>query len=47
MKYISGDVADHDDEVVNVRWSDIEEAVETLAFNDEKNMVRKANDMLS
>jgi 8-oxo-dGTP pyrophosphatase MutT (NUDIX family) len=47
MKYISGDVADHDDEVVDVRWSEIGEAIETLAFNDEKNMVRKANDILS
>ena len=47
MKYIAGNVADHDDEVVDVRWSDIEDAVKTLAFNDEKNMVRKANELLS
>jgi 8-oxo-dGTP pyrophosphatase MutT (NUDIX family) len=47
MKYITGDVADHDDEVLAVRWSAIEEAVETLAFNDEKNMLRRANQMLS
>ena len=47
MKYISGEVTDHDDEVVDVRWSDIEEAIDTLAFNDEKNMVKKANDILS
>lgn len=47
MKYISGDVGDHDDEVVDVRWSDIEQAINTLAFNDEKNMVKKANDVLS
>ena len=47
MKYISGDVGDHDDEVVDVRWSHIEEAIDSLAFNDEKNMVKKANDILS
>ena len=47
MKYISGDVGDHDDEVIDVRWSDIEQAINTLAFNDEKNMVKKANDVLS
>jgi 8-oxo-dGTP pyrophosphatase MutT (NUDIX family) len=47
MKYVSGDVADHDDEVVDVRWSNIEETIESLAFNDEKNMVKKAIDMVS
>lgn len=42
MKYVSGDVADHDHEVVEARWVRIEDAIEMLAFKSEKETVEKA-----
>lgn len=42
MRYIKGDVQDHDDEVEEARWVEINSAIEMLAFESEKNLVRKA-----
>lgn len=42
MKYVSGDVADHDHEVVEARWVRIEDAIGMLAFKSEKETVEKA-----
>ena len=42
MKYVSGDIADHDHEVAEVRWVSLPEASETLAFKDEKRMIELA-----
>lgn len=47
MKYISGDVADHDDEVVESRWVTIDRALEMLEFKSEREVVQKAAEMTS
>jgi 8-oxo-dGTP pyrophosphatase MutT (NUDIX family) len=39
MRYLAGDVADHDHEVREARWFPIDEAIERLAFKNEKNVV--------
>jgi 8-oxo-dGTP pyrophosphatase MutT (NUDIX family) len=46
MRYLSGDVADHDHEVIDARWMSIEEAIEKLAFKNERLVVEKARDRL-
>jgi 8-oxo-dGTP pyrophosphatase MutT (NUDIX family) len=46
LRYIAGDVADHDDEVNEARWVDIDEAIEMLAFDSEKKIVEQANERL-
>lgn len=42
MKYTSGDVADHDHEVTEARWADVDEAMEILVFKNEREVVLKA-----
>ncbi len=44
--YKSGDVKNHDAEVVEARWVKPEEAIEMLAFKSEKSVVEKAVKML-
>lgn len=39
MRYVSGDVADHDHEVAEARWFRVDEAISTLAFDSEKSVV--------
>jgi 8-oxo-dGTP pyrophosphatase MutT (NUDIX family) len=39
MRYLAGDVADHDQEVQESRWFEIDEAIERLAFKNEQNVV--------
>lgn len=39
MRYVSGDVADHDHEVAEARWFPVDEAVSTLAFDSERTVV--------
>jgi|WetSurMetagenome_2_1015567.scaffolds.fasta_scaffold339760_2 8-oxo-dGTP diphosphatase len=46
MRFISGDVNDHDHEVEEARWVDINEAIDMLAFESEKKMVRKTRDWI-
>ncbi len=46
LRYILGDVADHDHEVVEARWIPIDEAMRLLAFDSEKKVVEKAKLML-
>jgi 8-oxo-dGTP pyrophosphatase MutT (NUDIX family) len=46
VRYKSGDVRDHDQEVNEARWFDIEKAVDLLAFESEKKIVQKANGLL-
>ena len=46
MKYIAGDVADHDHEVTEARWVKMDEAIEMLDFESEKEIVKKAKDLL-
>ena len=46
MKYIAGDVADHDHEVAEARWAKIEEALQMLVFKNEREIVEKALAMI-
>lgn len=42
MEYTGGNVEDHDHEVDECRWFQIDDAIETLKYKDEKEIVRKA-----
>jgi 8-oxo-dGTP pyrophosphatase MutT (NUDIX family) len=42
LRYVSGDVADHDHEVEQARWVPAAEAAETLTYAGERDMVRRA-----
>jgi 8-oxo-dGTP diphosphatase len=46
MEYIDGDVADHDDEVVDCRWVPIDTAIELMKYEDEKGIIGKAKSAL-
>jgi 8-oxo-dGTP pyrophosphatase MutT (NUDIX family) len=47
MEYRSGDTSDYDQrEVEEARWVEIEEAQELLAFDNEKEVVHKAAEMI-
>lgn len=46
LEYRSGDVRDHDSEVNEARWVEIESAIEMLAFDGEKKVVEKAKEMI-
>src|SRR5438128_7937775 len=46
LRYKSGDVADHDHEVREARWVEINEAIKTLAFDSEKKIVEKAKGLI-
>lgn len=47
MKYITGDVANHDHEVTEARWVKMDEAIEMLDFESEKEVVKKARELLA
>jgi 8-oxo-dGTP pyrophosphatase MutT (NUDIX family) len=42
LDYVSGDPADHDHEVEDARWVPLEEAIETLSYDGERQMAGKA-----
>ena len=42
MRYVSGDVADHDHEVNEARWMEIGAAVDAIAFKSERTVLAKA-----
>lgn len=42
LRYVSGDVDDHDHEVEHARWIPATEAVDTLTYAGERDMVREA-----
>jgi 8-oxo-dGTP pyrophosphatase MutT (NUDIX family) len=46
LRYLSGDTADHDHEVSEARWVEIDRAVEMLTFESEKKIVAKAKEMI-
>lgn len=46
LRYKSGDVSDHDSEVNEARWIEIDEAIGMLAFDSEKKVVRRAKEMI-
>jgi len=46
MRYVKGDVADHDHEVTEARWVEIKTALDTLEFEGEKGVVLKSISMI-
>jgi 8-oxo-dGTP pyrophosphatase MutT (NUDIX family) len=46
LRYKSGEVCDHDDEVNEARWVAIDDAMKMLAFENEKKIVAKAREQL-
>ncbi|MGQ0541631.1 MAG: NUDIX hydrolase [Blastocatellia bacterium] len=42
MEYRSGDVSDYDDEIAEARWASLDEAFSMLAFESERDVLRKA-----
>lgn len=46
LRYLSGNTADHDHEVNEARWFDIDEAYERLAFDNEKQIVAKSREAI-
>lgn len=47
MRYVSGDVGDHDHEVLEARWVPINEALRLLVFKNEREIVEKAGRMIA
>jgi len=47
LRYVGGDVADHDDEVEEARWVALEQAAQTLSHAGERDMVRRAQSRLA
>ena len=45
LRYVSGDVADHDREVAEARWVTLAEAKRILAFASERRIVERAETM--
>ncbi len=46
LRYLAGSTDDHDHEVTEARWAEIDEAERMLAFKDERRMVAMARDAL-
>jgi 8-oxo-dGTP pyrophosphatase MutT (NUDIX family) len=46
MEYVDGDVADHDDEVVDCRWFPLDTATGLMKYEDEKGIMGKAKSAL-
>ena len=46
LRYKSGDVRDHDHEVNEARWFEIDDAIKALAFDSEKKIVERAATMI-
>ncbi len=42
LECLGGDTAEHDDEVEEVRWFTLDEAVRTLTYKNEREMLEKA-----
>ena len=42
MRYLSGDVANHDREVNEARWVEINDALGMIAFKSERGVLEKA-----
>ena len=47
MRFVSGDVSGHDDEVNEARWFPLEEAEGVLAFKGERKALAQAREMLA
>ena len=42
LEYVGGDTGDHDDEVEEARWFPIEDAMRTLTYKNEREILEKA-----
>ncbi len=47
MHYRSGNVDDHDHEVEEARWVEINQAIKIMSFDSEREVVRKAQEMIA
>jgi 8-oxo-dGTP pyrophosphatase MutT (NUDIX family) len=46
LRYLSGDVSEHDHEIEEARWVSFDEALELLDFKSEREVVEKAREMI-
>ena len=46
LRYKAGDVRDHDHEVNDARWVNIDDAIKMLAFDNEKKIMEKAKELI-
>lgn len=46
MKYVAGDVANHDHEVSESRWVSFDDAIRMLAFKNEKTVIEKVSELI-
>ncbi|MFQ5586227.1 MAG: NUDIX hydrolase [Thermodesulfobacteriota bacterium] len=46
MEYAEGDVADHDDEVDDCRWFPMDDAIERVEYENERNILLRAREMI-
>jgi 8-oxo-dGTP pyrophosphatase MutT (NUDIX family) len=46
MRYVSGDIRDHDFEVEDVIWTDLDQAGETVTFRNLKPILRRAREAI-
>ena len=46
MEWLGGDTADHDDEVEEVRWFPLEDALRMLTYKNEREMLEKAMSLI-
>jgi 8-oxo-dGTP pyrophosphatase MutT (NUDIX family) len=46
MRYLSGDPDQHDQEVNEARWVDIDQAIDQLAFDSEREILRQAKESI-
>ncbi|MBI5409940.1 MAG: NUDIX hydrolase [Nitrospirae bacterium] len=47
LKYIEGNTGDHDHEVDEARWFPIDEALKTMSYKSERQIMQKAKDMIA
>ena len=47
LRYTTGDVSDHDHEVHEARWFEIDDAIHKLAFENERTVVIKAKEIIA
>ena len=46
LRYKAGDVREHDHEVNDARWVNIDDAIKMLAFDNEKKIMEKAKELI-
>ena len=46
MEYVGGTTSEHDDEVEEVRWFPLEDALRTLTYKNEREMAEKARSLI-